>query len=67
MDAGHWLALILGVSVGAAIIYFVLWMHARKIEALVPGGLKAWDEYDRTVDLGSPTGRTVTSQPNVTS
>lgn len=61
MDAGHWLAVVLGAIIGATIMYFVLWYHARKIEVLVAGGLKAWDEYGSTADHASPTGRTVTS------
>ncbi len=60
MDAGHWLGLLLGGLMGASIAYFVIWYHARKIEALVPGGLKAWDNYDAAADHASPTGRTVT-------
>jgi hypothetical protein len=55
------LSVILGIILGGALAYFVIWHLARKIEALVPGGLKAWDEYDIKADHASPTGRTVTS------
>lgn len=51
---------IIGGVIGASIMYFVLWYHARKIDALVPGGLKAWDTYDKDSDHASPTGRKVT-------
>jgi hypothetical protein len=62
MDAGHWLTLIIGALLATGASYFVIWKHARKIEALVPGGLKAWDQYDLTADTASPTGRTVTAE-----
>lgn len=61
MEAGHFLALLLGVLFGIGGCHFVTWYYARKIAALVPGGIKAWDDYDKVVDHASPTGRTVTA------
>jgi len=62
MEASGFIAtLLFGVLLGIAIQYFAGWHFARKVEALVPGGLKAWDEYDQKVDHSSPTGRTVTT------
>lgn len=60
MDAPLTLSVIFGAFIGAGVMYFFLWHHARKVEALVPGGLKTWDEYDGKADHASPTGRTVT-------
>ena len=59
-DASHTLAWLLGILMGAGAMHFWSWYYARKIEALVPGGLKAWDGYKLTVDHASATGRIVT-------
>lgn len=60
MDAFQ--SFVLGVLGGGGATYFITWYQARKIEALVPGGLKAWDLYNTKADHASPTGRTVTDE-----
>lgn len=40
------LLILFGVAVGAWLSHLTTWRQARKIEDLVRGGLRAWDEYD---------------------
>lgn len=43
-----------GVLIGGSIMHFWTWSLARKIAALVPGGLKVWDRYDLAKDTLNP-------------
>lgn len=64
MDTGF--AVLIGIIVGSGLTYFIMWNLDRKISDLVPGGLRAWDKYDKDNNTWnqqqapSPTARTVT-------
>lgn len=62
MEASGVLTFVFGFVIGGGVTHFVQWYYVRKIDALVKGGLRAWDQYDATADHASPTGRIVTEE-----
>lgn len=47
MGDGYVASFLLGVMFGITIMYFWGWNQCLKIATLVPGGLKAWDDFDK--------------------
>lgn len=47
MSANDLLLILLGAFVGGTVATFATWSHARKVEDMVRGGLRAWDNYNR--------------------
>ena len=46
MSSAQWLLIIFGAAIGAWLSHLMTWKQARKIEDLVSGGLRSWDDYD---------------------
>ena len=47
MNADNLLLFLFGAFVGGAVGCFATWSHARKVEDMVKGGLRAWSNYNR--------------------
>lgn len=47
MSANDLLLVLMGMAIGGWLMHLATWAQARKVEDLVPGGLRAWDNYER--------------------